>query len=239
MKTYRIIAVLFAFFIATAGLSAQSAEGIIKDYIDALGGQKKLDKVTSVQMKSLIESDMFEAEAHTTVLNGKGYKMEMDVQGYLIETCFTDKGGWRTDPMAGTTVEIPEEEFKMGKGAIYVAGPFQNYKDMGITAELVGRKEINGVNAYHLRLSMEGTEITPNHYFDPKSHLLIRTVVVVDNQGMEMEAITEYKDYKEIEGGIKIAHVMDIDYGGQMSMTNTISEVKVNVPVDESIFERE
>jgi len=236
MKTFRITAILFIAFIVATGLSAQSADDVIKDYIDALGGQKKLDKITSVQMKSQIESDMFEAEALTTVLNGKGYKMEMDVMGYLVETCYTDKEGWRTDPMAGEVIQFSDEEYQMGKGSIYVAGAFQNYKELGMTAELVGKEDVNGVNAHHVRFSMEGSDITPNHYFDPKTHLLIRTSVVVSGDQGEMEAITDFKDYKEIGGGIKMAHVMDIDYGGQMIMTNTINEVKVNVDVDESIF---
>jgi len=51
-----------------------------------------------------------------------------------------------------------------------------------------------------------------------------------------MEAVTDYKDYKEIDGGIKLAHVQEIDYGGQMSMTNTIGTVEVNLPVDPGIF---
>jgi len=239
MKTFRITAMLFIAFIVTVGLSAQSADDVIKDYIDAVGGQKKLDKITSLQMKSQIESDMFEAEALTTVLNGKGYKMEMDVMGYLVETCFTDTEGWRTDPMAGTTITIPDEEYQMGKGAIYVAGAFQNYKELGMKAEMVGKKDVMGVNTHHIRLSKEGSEISTNHFFDPKSHLLIRTSVVVESDQGEMEAITDYKEYKEIDGGVKIAHVMDIDYGGQMMMTNTISEVKVNIDVDESIFKSE
>ena len=52
-----------------------------------------------------------------------------------------------------------------------------------------------------------------------------------------MEAITDYKDYTEIEGGVKMAFVQEIDYGGQMSMENTIKSVEVNIPVDEGIFD--
>lgn len=236
MKTNRIIAFLFLSFFLSAGLMAQSAEKVIDDYLSALGGKKKMEKITSLQMKSQIESDMFEAEATTTVLNGKGYKMEMDVMGYLVETVYTDEGGWRTDPMAGDIVELSEEEHQMGKGAIFVGGPFQDYKNLGMNAELVGKKDIDGVSTHHVKLQPEGSEIVANHYFDAKSKLLIRTVVEAD-QGMEI--VTDYKDYKEIEGGIKMPHVTDIDYGGQMVMTQTISEVKVNVPVDESIFKSE
>ena len=236
MKNNRIIAIFFAFFIVSVGLSAQSADDVIKDYIDALGGQKKLDKITSVQMKSQIVSDMFEGDATTTVLNGKGYKMEMDVMGMLVETCYTDEGAWRSDPMSGEIIQFSDEQYQMGKGVIYVAGAFQNYKEMGMTAEMLGKEDVNGVNTHHIRLSKEGSEISTDHFFDAKTNLLIRTSVVVSGDQGEMEAITDYKDYKEIDGGVKMAHVMDIDYGGQMVMTNTISEVKVNVDVDQSIF---
>jgi len=236
MKTNRILACLFVSFIISAGLSAQSADDVIKDYIKAIGGKKKLNKITSLKMESQIESDMFEATAVTTVLTGKGYKMDMDVMGYQVETCFTDEGGWTTDPMSGSTIQMPDDQYKIGKGAIYVAGPFEKYKDLGLSAEMVGRAEVNGVNTYHVRFTVDGTDISTDHYFDPDTHLLIRTTAVVDNQGSEMEAITDYKDYIEIDGGIKLAHVQEIDYGGQMSMTNTIGTVEVNLPVDPGIF---
>ena len=93
MKTNRIIAFFFASFVISIGLSAQTADGVINDYLSAIGGKKKLSKISSMQMKSQIESDMFEAEAITTILSGKGFKMEMDVMGYLVETCYTDKEG--------------------------------------------------------------------------------------------------------------------------------------------------
>jgi len=236
MKPNRIIASLFVSIIISAGLSAQSADDVINDYIKAIGGKKKLNKITSLHMKSQIVSDMFEADAVTTVLTGKGYKMDMDVMGYQIATCFTDKGGWTTDPMAGTTVQMPDDQYQIGKGAIYVAGPFEKYKDLGLSAELVGRAEVNGVNTFHVRLTADGKDLSTDHFFDPDTHLLIRTIAVVDNQGSEIEAVTDYKDYKEIDGGIKLAHVQEIDYGGQMSMTNTIGTVEVNVPVDPGIF---
>jgi len=236
MKKHRILALLFVSFMISGGLWAQTAEDVINDYLSAIGGKEKLKKINSMKMTSQIFSDMFEADAVTTVLNGKGYKMEMDIQGFLVETCFTDKEGWQTDPMAGSVVEMPEDQYKLGKGAIYVGGIFGNYKDLGYSAELVGRAEVNGVNTYHVKLTMEGTDLSSNHFFDPDTHLQIRTVVVVDNQGMEMEVVTDYKDYQEIDGGVKMAFMQEIDYGGQMSMENALKSVEVNIPVDESIF---
>lgn len=236
MKPNRIIASLFVSIIISAGLSAQSADDVIKDYIKAIGGKRKLNKITSLQMKSEIVSDMFEASAVTTVLAGKGYKMDLDIMGYQVATCFTDEGGWNTDPMSGSTVQMPDDQYKIGKGAIYVGGPFEKYKDLGLSAELVGRAEVNGVNTFQVRLTVEGADISSDHFFDPDTHLLIRSIAVVDNQGTDIEAVTDYKDYKEIDGGVKLAYVQEIDYGGQMSMTNTIGTVEVNVPVDPSIF---
>jgi zinc protease len=237
MKTYRIIALLVVSCMISTGLSAQTADGVINDYLSALGGKAKLNKITSLKMSSQISSDMFEGNAVTTVLNGKGYKMEMDVMGYLIETCFTETKGWQTDPMAGSVVDMPEDQYKMGRGSIYVAGPFDKYKDLGFKSEYVGRADVNGVNTHQVRLTVDGTDIATDHFFDPDSHLLIRTTAVVESQGMEMKAVTDYKDYKEVEGGIKMAMKQEIDYGGQMSMTNTIGSVEVNVPVDPAIFE--
>jgi hypothetical protein len=239
MKTHRILASLFVSVILSAGLTAQSADDVINDYLSAIGGKKKLNKITSLQTKSQIVSDMFEAEAVTTILNGKGYKMDMDVMGNQFTTCYTDKEGWRTDPMAGSIVQMPDDTYKLAKGAIYISGPFEKYKDLGYSSEMVGRADVNGVNTYQIRFTVDGTDLSTDHFFDPDTHLLIRTITVVVEQGSEMEVVNDYKDYKEVDGGIKLAHIQDIDYAGQMSMTITISTAEVNIPVDPSIFVNE
>jgi len=239
MKTQRIPVTLFLAFILSLGLSAQTADDVINDYISAIGGKKNLSKIKSMQWKSDMMSDMFEATAVTTVLNGKGYKMEMDVMGYQSVTCYTDTEGWSTDPMSGAINQMPEDQYKLGRGEIYVGGGLEYYKDLGLTAELVGRKEINGVNAYQVRISVEGSDVTSDNFFDPDTHLLIRSVVKVDAQGSMMDMITDYKEYKEVDGGIKLSHLQKIDFGGQMSMENTIKSVEIDVPVDPAIFIRE
>ncbi|MCK4988997.1 MAG: hypothetical protein KAS29_00870, partial [Bacteroidales bacterium] len=146
---------------------------------------------------------------------------------------------WRTDPMAGSTVKIPDDQYKIAKGAIYIAGPYEKYKDLGYSAELVGRADVNGVNTYQIRFTVDGTDLSIDHFFDPDTHLLIRTLTVVEEQGSEMEVVNDYKDYKEVEGGIKLAHIQEIDYAGQMSMTITIGTVEVNISVDPGIFVNE
>lgn len=238
MKTYRILVALFLSSLISVGLSAQTADDVINDYISAIGGKKKLSKITSMQMKSAIASDMFEATGVTTILNGKGYKMDMDIMGYQSVSCYNDKEGWSTDPMSGSTLQMPDDQYKLGKGQIYVGGGLEYYKDLGLTAELVGRADIKGVNAYQVRVSVDGTDVSSDQFFDPETHLLIRSITTVDAQGSKLDLVTDYKDYKEVEGGIVLSHVQEIDFGGQMSMDNTISAVEVNIPVDPAIFER-
>lgn len=236
MKTYRLLVLFIVSVFISADLSAQTVDDVLKDYIAAIGGQKNLNKINSLQMKAKIVSDMFQADATTTLLNGKGYKVNMDIMGMQVETCYTEEGGWSSDPMSGSIVEIPDDQFKINKGALYVSGPYANFKDLGLSAELVGQANVNGVNAYQIRFTVDGTDTSADHFFDPDTHLLIRTTAMVDAQGSLIKAVTDYKDYKEVEGGIKIAHVQEIDYGGMMSMTNTIASVEVNPEVDPAIF---
>jgi hypothetical protein len=239
MKNYRFLPLFLVFLFFSAGLSAQTADDVINNYIAAIGGKANLSKITSLQIKSSITSDMFEADAVATILDGKGFRMQMDVMDYQSINCWTDQGGWRTDPMTGTTEQIPDDEYRFGKGQIYIGGPWLNYKEIGFNVEMVGRADVNGVNAFQIRFTMDGIDNSIDYFFDPDTHLLIRSNTMVEAQGMELEVITTYKDYKEVEGGVKLAHVQDISYGGQMSMTNSLGAVEVNIPVDPAIFAKE
>ena len=54
----------------------------------------------------------------TTIVDGVGYKNETDFNGAKIVQCYTDKGGWMVNPMAGQhdPTPMPEDVYNAGKG---------------------------------------------------------------------------------------------------------------------------
>jgi hypothetical protein len=237
MKTYRSFVLAFAALLCAVTVSAQTADEIINKYVQAIGGKDFLSKITSVYTESSMDVMGMQATVKSTTLNGKGMKQEIDVQGSLMVTCLTDKGGWSINPMAGGTSpeDMPESQYNSGKDQIVVGAPFINYAEKGYKAELVGNEAVGTVNAYKIKLTTPDSTTT-FYFFDPGTSYMVKTIQQMDMQGQMTDNEITYSDYRQVEG-YAAPYKMDMNIaGGQFQMAMTVSKVELNKPVDETIF---
>ena len=232
MKKLSLLVILV---LAGTVLSAQTADDVISRYLDAIGGKKTITKIKSMVVEGTMEIEGMEGAMKTTTLSGKGVKVEIDMMGSLVVNCITDQGGWTINPLMGSTTpeDIPEDQYNSAKYQIVIAGPFINYAEKGFKAELVGEETVKDTKAVKVRLTSP-EDIVSDHLFDPASGYLIRTI----EDGDMGEDISTYSDYKKIDG-LATPHSIEISAaGGQAYIYFTVDEVEVNVPVDESIFNK-
>lgn len=232
MKKLSLFVILF---LAGAVVSAQTADEVINKYLDAIGGKKTISKIKSLVVEGTMEVQGMEGTTTTTTLSGKGVKMELDMMGSLVVNCITEQGGWTINPFMGSSTpeDIPEDQYNSAKYQIVVAGPFINYKEMGFKAELAGDKTVGDIKAVVVKLTSPEDKVS-EHLFDTNSGYLIQTI----EDGDMGENITTFSDYKEIDG-LATPHSIEMNAaGGQAFINATVEKVEVNVPVDESIFNR-
>ena len=224
-----------ALLLAGAILSAQTADDVISSYVDAIGGKKKISKIESLVVEGSMEVEGMEGAMKTTTLSGKGVRVEIDMMGSMIVNCITDQGGWTINPfMGGSTPEdMTEEQYNSAKYQIVVGGPFINYKELGFKAELAGEETIGDTRTIKVNLTSPEEKVS-EHYFDPESGYLVRSV----DDGDMGENVTTFSDYTETDGMLT-PHSMEISAaGGQAYIYMTVEKVTVNAPVDESVFSK-
>ena len=173
----------------------------------------------------------------TTVLNGKGYKMEMEVNGQVIVSCVNETGGWTVNPMMGSSAaeDMTEEQYDESRAEIFVGGAFSVLGDLGYQAELLGNEMVGNVNAAKVKLTSPGGTSSMN-FFDPATGYLIQTIQESEAQGQVVENVISFSDYKKVDG-ITLAHTVSIDVGGGMFVMEMIfTKVEVNKEVDPAIF---
>jgi hypothetical protein len=238
MKNFRILFLLTATVLFTLSAAAQNPDKIIAKYVKAIGGKKKLAKITSLYTESEANMQGMTAIQKTTVLNGTGYRMDMEIMGATITNCITADAGWSINPMAGgnSAQDMPEGQYNSSKDEIFIGGPFTVCKTRGYTAEAQGTEKVGDVEAVKIKLtSPEGSSTV--HFFDPGTYYLLKSVTKTDMQGQSMETMLKYSDYKEVEG-ILLAHTVSFSITGMFEMTSKMTKVELNKPVDPAFFEK-
>jgi len=237
MKTISQLLLLITVLFCSASVYSQTVDEIISKHLDAVGGKDKLNGLTSVHMEGTVEVMGTSGTTKTTILNGKGSRSESEIGGQQVVNVYTDKGGWQINQFAGMTdpQAMPDEQFKAGEDQIYIE-PFLDYAARGGKAELVGQEKVGTVNAHKIKYTNKDGAVT-TYFIDPTSFQVIQVSAVANNMGQEVEIKSTYSDFQKTDYGLVVPHSIDIDFGGQFTLTSKLQKVDVNQPVDASIFE--
>jgi hypothetical protein len=236
MKLTKTALFLVALLLGAFITNAQTADEIINKYLDAIGGRETLQKIKTVHIESQMQMMGNELPSVTTVVDGKGFRSESDINGQKIIQVYTDKDGWTVNPMTGSPDPQPmnEDQYKAGHEQIYIIS-FLNYAERGIKAELEGREKVGEVNAYKVKMTDKDSSST-TYYFDPSTFYILQLTKAVEMMGQPADLKVAFSDFKKMDSGWVMPQQVDTDFG-QFAMTAKIKKIDVNVPVDDSIFQ--
>lgn len=217
---------------------AQTADEIVNKHIEAMGGKDKIKDIKSIQTEGVMNVMGNEAPVTTTILNGRGFKSEVDFNGQKIVQVVTDKEGWAINPMAGSTdpQKMPDEQYNASKDEIFVGGPLYNYAEKGYKVDLAGRENVGDVSAYKLNVS-NGNSDTTTYYIDPSTYYVVKAVKRINMNGQEGEIATVFSDYKKTDNGFVLPYSTEITLPQGFSISSTVKKVDINKDVDPKIFD--
>ena len=237
MKTIRLIALTVLAFSFAGNVSAQTADEIISKHIQAIGGKERLSKITSVSIESTIEAMGASGIVKSITLNGKGMRTDIEIGGFNIISCYTDKEGWSLNTMIGNTSAaiMPPDQYNLGKDQIIIGGPFINYAEKGYKAELLGIDSVS--NAYKIKFTSPDSVLS-FYFFDPGTFYLQQELSHTIAMGQIVESITFFSDFRQTDG-YTIPYKTELSLaGGQYVNNMQVTKVELNTPVDELIFKK-
>jgi hypothetical protein len=233
MKNFIRAMVVVSALASAVSLSAQTADDIVSKYVAAIGGKEAISQVKSVYIGSSVSMMGGENPSTTMIVDGVGYKNETEFNGTKIVQCFTDKGGWTINPMAGgaDATPMPDDVYNAGKAQIYVDGPLYDYAAKGSKVELLGKEG----SAYKIKLtSKEGVETT--YLIDSTSYFVTSVLSKGKMQDQDVAITTRLSDYRKTELGYVVPYAIDVDLGGQFQLTIAVKKVELNKTIDPSVF---
>ena len=214
-------------------LTAQTLNEIVKNFTIA----NKLDKITSLQTIKLTGNmSMMGMEMPMVIYmkNPNKIKSVATINGQEMIQVFDGEKGYMINPMTGssTPVEMGQIEAKQ----LLRSNVFQNYMDNYLKNNqliLEGVENVNGKPAFKIKASIEGGNVI-RILIDKSSYLIVKTIADVNQGGMAMSLESIPSDYTETNG-VLLPMTTTTSAAG-MEFVYKYTEVKVNEPMDDSIF---
>ena len=243
MKRLFTLSTLFLLF-TVGSLSAQTAEEVIDNYLEAIGGKDALSKITSMKITGIAKAQGMDFPIVMYQKAPGKQRMDMVFQGQEItQMAFDGETGWGVNFMTMQTEKWGQEESATMKAEMDFPNPFLNYADRGFSVSLEGEETIEGTECFKIKLIkkpvvVEGKEMEnfSYHFLDKESFVLIMLQQFIKSGPMKgTTSQTYFSDYDKA-GDVYFAHSIVSKVNGQTTASISFSEIEVNPEIEESLF---
>jgi hypothetical protein len=237
----RFLTGIAALALCASVASAQSTptvDDLIAKNIKARGGMEKLKSVNTVRVSGkMVMAQGFEAPFVMMQKRPKMTRTEFTFQGMTGMQVYDGKNAWMVMPFMGKKdpEAMPTEQAQMLDEQADMDGPLVDYKDKGNKVELAGKEQVEGADAYKLKVTLKNGQ-TRTIFLDAETGLEVKTEAKRMMRGSEVDGETFLSDYKEVNG-MMMPFTMESGAKGQsMRQKMVIDSVLMNASLPDSLF---
>lgn len=208
-----------------------TAADVVKNYVNAVGGEAKLREVKSTMSIADVSITGVPVALKGVVkqMAPNMFSMELSVpgQGVAMKQKFDGKSGYMEQ--MGQKIPMSDKDLDSRKAE---KGLFPEIYMEATNLKLESLTKVDGVDAYKIIVTKDGKETV--RYYNAESSLLIRTEETTEAQGQSVTSITDYSNYKEVNG-VMMPQMMKITAGPQV-LEFDMTETKINEGVTAEDF---
>ncbi len=239
MKKIKLVLAAFIITLSTS-INAQTADEIVSNYLEAIGGTEKLMAITGTKMVGDINAQGMKIPLEVVAMKDGRMYVQIEFQGQKVKQLFSDgEKIYVMNMMSQSVEEMPSEESKMMMDEFKdFPNAFVDYKEKGYAIELVGKETAEGTECFKIKLTkkpftIKGEEV-PNvtfYYFDAESFVPIMTEQEVPSGPQKGQVMkTPLSDYAEVDG------VYFPFTTSMQGMPMTYTEIVINPEVTDADF---
>lgn len=233
-----IVGLLLIGFLVTPGFG-QSIDDILNKWIETSGGRSVIEATKDMTMTGTIEISQQGLEGTLTIYKKEPNKRRTDVEimGFLITEAYDGEDAWYLNPQSGAIEDMNEDQAAQTKRQAMPVVSILDPKKFGISYALKEKEQIEGKDYFVVEQSYEdGFSVIL--YIDTETYLPYKSIATISSPVGEVEVEQYTSDYKKIEGRM-IPHTI-VAYQDGAEYTNiTITEVKYNTGLEDSLFQRD
>jgi outer membrane lipoprotein-sorting protein len=218
--------------------SAQTVDELIAKNVEAKGGLKKLKAVETTRTTGkMILTQGLEIPLVMVQKRPRSFRMDFSLQGMANVQAYDGKTAWISMPIMGKKEPEPmgAEEAKVIEQRADFDGPLVDYKEKGNTIELVGKEQVEGADAYKLKVTLKSGDVR-YIYLDAETYLEIKAEMKEMLHGTALETESFMGDYKEVDGLMMPFAIETGPKGSPDRRKIVIEKVELNPVVPDSLF---
>ncbi len=225
--------------------NAQTADEIIAKYFENTGGRDKWNALQGLKISAKMNQGGLELALTIFQLKDGRQLSSVNFQGKEIKQGVYDGASlWSHNFMTMKAEKSDAEStanFKVDIGEF--PDPFLNYKERGLTVELLGKETIDGTETFKIKLTKKPITVDGKpadnvvfYFFDAEAFVpLMMEAEVKSGPGKGMISQIKWSDYQDV-GGILMPFSMARGAKGAGSQPITITNIELNPKVDDAAF---
>ena len=237
----RYLAAFLMMTLAASGALAYTADELAAKNAAAKGGLDKLSALQSLRLsgKLRVNGGTLELAYIALVRRPDSIRYEVHLQGLTRVQAFDGRDAWQINPFQGRKdpERLSADDAKgLGENAADFTGVLVDYKAKGYTLDYLGTEDIDGTQAYKLRVTRPNGDLT-YVYLDPDYFLEIRAVNRRIEHGVPNETVVDYGDYEKVAGVYLPFAVESGPKGSSERVSVQVERAEANVAAGEEQFQ--
>ncbi|MGB4960381.1 MAG: pitrilysin family protein [Saprospiraceae bacterium] len=214
-----------------------SAQSVINDYLEAIGGMAKLKEVKSIYVAMKTSLMGQDALFETFKVAPDKFAMKINMMGSIVQEQKFDGKKGMTAQMGQKNVVTDGKDFDELKKQSIMFDQMV-YNTPAYKMELKGVENVEGQNCYKILIT-ESDGSSTTEFYDVKTNFLIRNVKSQGGpDGQSMSITTDFKDYKEV-GGIMMPYLAIITGAMPVPLNLESVGIEINKPMPDDTFKIE
>jgi hypothetical protein len=217
----------------------KEGRALLAKYVEALGGPAKVRSVHDLWSRGLVtaktEQGDLTMEVQTTMLFPDRIAQQVDAPSLRMTVVATPSGAFIIG--GSETKDLPPEMRdellrQVRRVPLLVA---QRADDPKLVVAAAGTEKIGNVDAKILDVTYE--DATVRWFLDPTTFHILRTTHTSRGPQGEATVVSDYSDYKLIDG-FPVAFHLEVATNGQKDQVLSLEECKINPGVEAKLFDK-
>ena len=231
-----ILTIMTIVFVANI-INAQTLDDILKKHFNAIG-QDKLLTVQSIYMKAKVNQMGMDIPMEMKFKRPGKFLTTLDIQGQKMIQAFDGEKGWMINPgISDEPQELTGDMLTQAKqqADMMLEGELYNYEKKGSTADFSGKVNINGKEAYRIKLTTSDGN-SKDYFIDANNYQITRVAAKISSGGQSVDIEQNMSDFKTIDGVTMVTKIEQKTPMGNAIIT--FEDIVFNENFDDSIFKK-